>query len=486
MNKLLGILLSASAAAWPTSALLAEVSNTKPNGIGAQAPTPRVQVVPVTTESRKKQSDASSSEAAIAEIDKCLTKASSKAKELAEVIRNAKKEKLAAQIDAKKTKNQLGDVKKQMEQVRQELASMKKRETKNRSELKDLESKLASSTKKAADESNKLLAAANDISRWEKRATKAEGELRQTRKAMEATLRVANEAKALGSRYQEKLTLGVTQLAERESTLKNTLASLKLSREAANKCQAKVTSLQIELDKQSKRYEAVAAAMKKAESERDSYRKSKLAAEKSLTRLKGQLASLKTKANKLPKIEKELAAARKTLNEKQQAETAQARVAARLAKSSDQMKDRLNEILMEREELHDNLTILRNEFAQYRITSKGEQDRFAKESVNLLQASLARESTDYRSELEKRDARLAQLEKALKEKEEALQATYKREKATSSKLSKTAESRDAEARARQSLLQALKQLRTDLESSQKKACKLQEQLVDLESLSLEN
>ncbi|MDB4772946.1 hypothetical protein OAG20_02795, partial [Verrucomicrobiales bacterium] len=66
MNKLLGILLSASAAAWPTSALLAEVSNTKPNGIGAQAPTPRVQVVPVTTESRKKQSDASSSEAAIA------------------------------------------------------------------------------------------------------------------------------------------------------------------------------------------------------------------------------------------------------------------------------------------------------------------------------------------------------------------------------------------------------------------------------------
>ena len=58
--------------------------------------------------------------------------------------------------------------------------------------------------------------------------------------------------------------------------------------------------------------------------------------------------------------------------------------------------------------------------------------------------------------------------------------------ATSSKLSKTAEARDAEARARQSLLQALKQLRTDLESSQKKACKLQEQLVDLESLSLEN
>ena len=116
---------------------------------------------------------------------------------------------------------------------------------------------------------------------------------------METTLRVANEAKALGNRYQEKLTLGVTQLAERESTLKSTLASLKQSQEAASKCQAKVTSLQVELDKQSKRYEEVATALQKAETERDSYRKSKLAAEKSLTRLKGQLATVKTTADKL-------------------------------------------------------------------------------------------------------------------------------------------------------------------------------------------
>ena len=141
---------------------------------------------------------------------------------------------------------------------------------------------------------------------------------------------------------------------------------------------------------------------------------------------------------------------------------------------------------MQREELHDNLTILRNEFAQYRITAKTEQDRFAKESVNQLQASLARDNTNYKGELQMRDDRLAQLEKVLKEKEKALQATYKREKATSAKLSKTAESRDSEAKARNSLAAALKQLRTGLESSQKKACKLQEQLVDLESLSLEN
>jgi chromosome segregation ATPase len=373
-----------------------------------------------------------------------------------------------------------------MEKVRKELASMQKREKKNRSELKELESKLASSTKKAADESNKLITAANNISKWEKRAKKAEGELQQTKRAMETTLRVANEAKALGNRYQEKLTLGVTQLAERESTLNETLTSLKLSQEAASKCQAKVTALQVELDKQSKRYEAAVTALKKAETERDSHRKSKLAAEKSLTRLKGQLASLQTTADKLPGLEKELAAARKTISEKQQAETEQARVAARLAKSSDQVKGRLDEILMEREELHDNLTILRNEFAQYRITAKSEQDRFAKESVNQLQASLARESSKYTSELEKRDARLAQLEKAFREKEQALQATYKREKETSSKLSKATQSRDAEAKARKSLSQALEQLRTDLESSQKKACKLQEQLVELKSLSLED
>ena len=324
MNKLLGILLSASATALPASTLLAEASLAKPNTVGAQTSAPRIQAVPVTTE-RKGKSSVDSSEAAIAEIDKCLTKASSKAKELAEVIRNAKSEKLAAEKDAKKTKDQLSDVKKQMEKVRKELASMQKREKKNRSELKELESKLASSAKKAADESNKLIAAANNISKWEKRAKNAEDELQQTKKAMETTLRVANEAKALGNRYQEKLSLGVTQLAERESTLKTTLASLKLSQDAARKCQAKVTALQVELDKQSKRYEAVATALKKAESERDSYRKSKLAAEKSLTRLKGQLASLKTTADKIPGLEKELAAARKTISEKQQAETEQAR-----------------------------------------------------------------------------------------------------------------------------------------------------------------
>ena len=363
---------------------------------------------------------------------------------------------------------------------------MKEREGKNRNELKALESRLATSTKKAADESDRLLAAANNISKWEKRAQKAEGELKQTKNAMETTLRVANEAKALGNRYQEKLTLGISQLAKRESSLSSTLASLKKSQEAANACQAKVTSLKVELDKQSKRYEAVATAMKKAETERDSYRKSKLAAEKSLTRLKGQLATVQTTANKLPKLEKELAAAQKTLSEKQQAETAQSTAAVRLTKSYDKIKDRLNEILVQREELHDNLTILRNEFAQYRITAKTEQDRFAKESVNQLQASLARDNTNYKGELQMRDDRLAQLEKVLKEKEKALQATYKREKATSAKLSKTAESRDSEAKARNSLAAALKQLRTGLESSQKKACKLQEQLVDLESLSLEN
>ena len=98
------------------------------------------------------------------------------------------------------------------------------------------------------------------------------------------------------------------------------------------------------------------------------------------------------------------------------------------------MKTRLDEILMQREELNDHLTILRNEFAQYRITTKNDQDRFAKASVNQLQASLAQESTKYNSTLQQRDKRLAELEETLKAKETALQAAYEREKEASSKL----------------------------------------------------
>ncbi|MFT4640043.1 MAG: chromosome segregation ATPase [Verrucomicrobiales bacterium] len=373
-------------------------------------------------------------EAALKEIDTYLSKASSKAKELGEVIRNAKKEKALAQEESKKKSGELAKVREEMDRMVKELGEMKTRDEKNNTQLKALETKLATATQAAQSESNKLLAAGENLSAWENRAKQAEGALERTTQAMRTSLKVANEAKALGTQFQDKLTLSATQLVEKDNSLNTTLASLKKAQGTASECQARVFSLQAELDKQSKRYEVTTTALKKTESDRDSYRKSKLAAEKSLTQLKGQLATAERKAKQRPEAQKKIGALEATINSQKEAETRRGIESEHLAKASKQMKTRLDEILMQREELNDHLTILRNEFAQYRITTKNDQDRFAKASVNQLQASLAQESTKYNSTLQQRDKRLAELEETLKAKETALQAAYEREKEASSKL----------------------------------------------------
>ena len=419
-----------------------------------EAPTP----VPVNAE----QGDPPSSkhEAALQEIESLLEGAEAKARELVEIVRAAEREKAVAEKQSTTAKSELADVRKQLNNVKAELAQMKDRDVKNREQLETLESKLGETARQAEIESRKLATAAEDLSAWETRTQRAESGLVRAQEAMQTSLRVARETKAQGLRLQEKLDSNELLLAEGDGKLATALASLREAEVVAAECQTQVAALQEDMKRKTEQLDAAAVALKKVGEERDASQRAKLVAVSKIEELQATVSSQK------------------------EAEISRTRENERLAISMEKLKARLDEILIQREELHDHLTILRNEFAQFRKRSKATADRLAREGVNQLQAALARESQFHQVNLEERDARLAQLEKSLKAKEEALQAAYRGENETASKLKETEKARQTEAEARQSLTKALERLRADLKTSQAKAQKLSERMVELEALTL--
>lgn len=385
-------------------------------------------------------------------------------------------------VKAEATGDDLAKIREEMAEVTRHLAKMKARDAEHQKQLELLESRLNEAAKKADSESKKLAAAAGSLVLWEERAQQAETDLGSTKKAMQTLVKVAEDTKAFNAQLQKQLALGAAELAERDRRLSTTAASLQQVQAVAEESRARAAELQAELENQTKRFETAAAAMKEAETERDTLRREKRAAEASLTQLKTELARVKQRADKVPDLEGKIAELETTVAKHTQAEILHEKQAKRMAASSEKMRARLNEILVEREELRDQLTILRNEFAQFRLDTKHAQVRTAKETVNQQQAALARAQALYHQALEKRNARLTQLESSLEAKEHALQIAYGLENEALAKLEHSEKTREDEAEVRQSLTLALEDLREELELSRKKACQLNEQLIELESL----
>ncbi len=342
------------------------------------------------------------SAAAIREIDQSLDAASSKLQALGDLIREAQTQKLQAQAEAQQSNDDLLAVKNQLKEAASQLEEMKERESKHREHLEGLEAKLTAATEKARAESEKLEDASANLVSWEQRAHLAEDELQRTRQAASLSLEVARNAKAAGAQWRQEL-----------------------------------AQLQAVHDDQSAQLETATTSLRKVRGERNAARKSKLEAEKSLTALRMELAGARERAGLVPGLEEKITALESSLSEKTTAEVLHDREMDRLTKSAEKMKERLDEVLRNREELRDELTILKGQLAQSRANANQE---------HLLQD---------------RDARLAQLERSLRAKENALQKAYQSEDTTSLKLAQAE-------KARQSLAQAMKGLKRELEEASKK------------------
>lgn len=410
------------------------------------------------------------------ELDKCLDKASEKAKALAGAIKEAQRSRAVAEDRFKKTDKTLAGVREQMTKVETELANMKKRDRSNRDQLAKLEEQLGSSRKRAEAENTRLKETAKQLTLWENRAKKAEHNLTQTKEAMATSLKVAAQAKTLGSQFQEKLTIASAQLVERDQALGAHTKSLNEAKAEVKRCKTRLSEVETELVTYRTRSGNADKALASSKKSLEKLRQSKLATEKELMRLKGQLADSNNKNKRIPKLEGELktvTTALATASKQQE----------KLGSDAENVRKQLDTALMDREDLHDRLTILRNEFATYRTTTGREQKRLSLEATNLLQSSLVKKDREWESQLTKRSDELKRLQASLKAKEKALQDAYSREKSALTKLSDTEKARSREAASRKALDQALASLKVKLDASQKQACKLKEQLTEIEKLT---
>ncbi len=433
--------------------------------------------------SKAPASSSSNHEAALAEIDKCLASASQKTKSLAAAIKSAQDEKALAQQRAKKTGAELIVIRQEMEMVTRELANMKKRDSDHRQNLKALESKLATVSKQATSETAKLSKTANDLAKWEARAQRAESDLNKTKETMQTAMRLAADTKAKNQEFQEKLTLSVVSLAQRDTKVAASEKALNQARGALAKHQDEIKTLKSQVVTQRERAEASGNKLKALEAERVTLENAKLATDKALAKVKSELVATKKQSDKAAELQKQLEGYKIELTAKaKEADQVKHQFQA-LTKVSKQAKDRLDATLLKREELHDNLTILRNEFAQYRNKNTNDQKRFAQEATNNLQASLVKKDRAWQQQLDKRQKQMDDVKQSLQAKEVALQDAYKREKAALAKVGTLEKSSAQGGKERQALQRALDDLRRDLATSEKQACKLREQLEELEVLA---
>ena len=406
--------------------------------------------------------DGSDHASALAEIDKCLLAASQKTKSLAAAIKSAQEGKALAEKRARETGAELVAIRQEMEMVQRELSTMQKRDADHRQSLQDLETRLAGASKKAASETAKLNKTAASLAEWERRAKRAEDDLTKTREAMQQSMRVAADAKALNKQFEEKLTLNAASLAQRDTQVAANGKALEAAKSATDKLEKQLAAL------------------------RDSRRKletSKKASDDELAAVKRQLVTVQKAADQAPELQKQIDAYKIELAAKTKEANASKQELTALTKASKDVRDRLDATLLKREELHDTLTILRNEFAQFRTTATADRNRLAQESTNNLQAALAKKDREWHAEVDQRQTQLGDLRRSLQAKETALQEAYQREKDALAKLSALEKTRAQEGQERQKLQAILDRLRRDLAASEKQACQLREQLEELEVLA---
>lgn len=419
----------------------------------------------------------------LAALDKYLATASQKTKTLESAIKNVQNGKALAEQRAKKTGAELFVIRREMEMVTRELANMKKRDSGHRDDLKQLEIKLATVSRQATSESAKLKKAVGDLANWEARAKRAEIDLAKTKDAMQSTMRFAADTKVKNQQFQEKLTLSAVSLAQRDSKVANSEKLLAQAKADLAKYLGEISTIKSQLVTQRENASIASKKLKAIETERTKLANAKAAADKALAKVNIDLVTTKKQADKVAILQKQVDGYTIELAAKSKEADQVKGQFQQLTSASKKVKERLDITLLKREELHDNLTILRNEFAQYRIKTAKNQTRMAQESTSILQAALAKKDRDWQAELDKWQQQVTDLTTSLKAKEIALQDAYKREKSALAKVSAAKRSSAKGGKERQALQVTLDNLRRYLASSEKQAGKLKEQLEELEVLA---
>jgi chromosome segregation ATPase len=229
--------------------------------------------------------------------------------------------------------------------------------------------------------------------------------------------------------------------------------------------------LQSSLDEQAKRLTA-------AERERDALQNSKRTADRQLAQIRRELDRVRQQGREVPVLNRRIEELEGALTDKQTQEARHAKDTQRLVESAEKLRDRLDEILVHRESLQDELTILRLRWEE----PQGKETLSSTGSHTEIQHALADAKHEHQTTLAYRDARLEQLERSLEAKEKALQVAYQagREAKQQAQISEAA--RAEEMKSRELLNASLKRLERDLEASQARAKKLEQRLANLEAL----
>lgn len=397
---------------------------------------------------------------AIGDLDKCLSTATDRARLLSSLVKDLQSSKMAAEQQSTQKQKELAGMQDQLKRATEALDLLKREDGDRRRKIEELNRVLADNKTKSEAEALKLASAAKDLTAWQDRARKAEDNMKRTEDTLRATDKAAKEAQALGLQYQNKITEQTNFLATVKSQL--TERDQRLTTLQAQTGE-KTKNMESELISFRQQSEESAKAFRDKSLAYDELLQNKLATERELTRLKGELVLSKNVAEKATadwqiRIKELEASATALAKEKDLAEGK----VKELTDGAKATQDRLEAALVAKEKIQDELSISRADL------------RRSQQSFSLTQETERKEKSN----------QLLSLQGFLEAKEKALQEAYADARRSKELLQQAEGERAKEAAARKSLSDVLAKLNTELESSKKRACDLQSQLVEIEQLGI--